>query len=129
MSPARSGLGFAKSLRLLSAAQYQPVFNQAEVRAAQPQILILARSNGLDHPRLGLVVGKKHARRACDRNRIKRMARETFRLAQHQLPPLDAIVLARSGAAQLDNAELGRLFNKLWRKLANRTRQAQGETR
>jgi ribonuclease P protein component len=123
MQTARSDFAFAKPLRLLSAAEYKAVFDWAPVRAAHPQFLILAHPNSLGHPRVGLVVGKKAVRRACDRNRVKRIARETFRLSQHQLPALDAVVLARSGAAELDTAALAKIFNKLWRKLAQRAQQ------
>jgi len=120
MQQARSDFGFPKPLRLLTAAHYRAVFSGTQIRAAHPHLLILARPNGLDHPRLGLVMAKKHVRNATDRNRIKRVARETFRLRQHQLPPVDAIVLARPGAGELDGAALHKLLDKLWRKLARR---------
>lgn len=121
----RSDFAFAKPLRLLNAAQYRAVFDSAPVRAAQPQFLILARPNELGHPRLGLVIAKKHVRNATDRNRIKRIARETFRLQQHQLFPLDAVVLARAGAGDLDKDVLAKVFNKLWRRLDQRARNPQ----
>ncbi|WHI44847.1 ribonuclease P protein component [Microbulbifer sp. ZKSA004] len=125
MQQVRSSFGFAKTLRLLNAAQYRLVFNENQVRAAHPHLLILARPNSLEHPRLGLVIAKKHVRNASDRNQIKRITRETFRLQQYDLPPLDAVVLARPGVADLDKAELAKLLNKLWRKLAKRARQPQ----
>ncbi|MBY6190831.1 ribonuclease P protein component [Microbulbifer agarilyticus] len=127
MQCSRSDFAFAKPLRLLNAAHYRAVFDSAPVRAAQPQFLILARPNELSHPRLGLVIAKKHVRNATDRNRIKRIARETFRLRQNDLFPLDAVVLARAGAGELDNAALAKIFNKLWRKLDQRARNPQPE--
>lgn len=125
MQHPRSDFAFGKPLRLLNAAQFKAVFDDAPVRAAQPQFLILSRPNGLDHPRLGLVIAKKHVRNATDRNRIKRIVRETFRLQQHQLFPLDTVVLARAGAGDLDKAALAKVFNKLWRKLDQRARDPQ----
>ncbi|WKD49845.1 ribonuclease P protein component [Microbulbifer spongiae] len=125
MQQARSDFGFAKALRLLNAAQYRQVFNETLVRSAHPHLLILARPNALEHPRLGLVISKKHVRKATDRNQIKRISRETFRLQQHQLPALDTVVLARPGVANLDKAALAKLLNKLWCKLAKRAHQAQ----
>jgi len=123
-----SDFGFAKPLRLLNAAQYRAVFTAKEqVRAAHPNLLILACRNDLDHPRLGLVIAKKHVRNASDRNRIKRIARETFRLYQHELAAVDAVVLARPGVAELDKAALAKLLNKLWRKLANRAKPPPGK--
>ena len=43
-------------------------------------------------PRLGLLVTRQHARRASERNRIKRCVREAFRLEQGQLGPVDLLV-------------------------------------
>ncbi|MCW8125380.1 ribonuclease P protein component [Microbulbifer halophilus] len=123
MQQTRSDFGFPKPLRLLNAAQYRSVFSGTQIRAAHPNLLLLASRNDLGHPRLGLVMAKKHVRNATDRNRIKRIARETFRLRQHQLPAVDTVVLARPGAGKLDNAALTKLFDKLWRKLARRAQE------
>lgn len=127
MQQAHSDFGFPKTLRLLNAAQYRAVFSGTQIRAAHPNLLLLASRNDLGHPRLGLVMAKKHVRNASDRNRIKRIARETFRLRQHELPPLDVVALARPGAGALDNAALSKLFDKLWRKLAKRAEQPQAD--
>jgi ribonuclease P protein component len=43
-------------------------------------------------PRLGLLVTRKHAARAAERNRIKRCLREAFRLEQAGLGSLDVLV-------------------------------------
>ena len=56
--------------------------------------------------RLGLAISRKHARRAVERNRLKRMAREAFRIRRQTLPPVDIIVLSRAGASGVDRAEL-----------------------
>ena len=43
-------------------------------------------------PRLGLLVTRKHAARANERNRLKRCVREAFRLEQERLGALDLLV-------------------------------------
>lgn len=43
---------------------------------------IYAKPNNINCPRLGLIVAKKIARRAVDRNRVKRLLREFFRVNQ-----------------------------------------------
>ena len=43
-------------------------------------------------PRLGLLVTRKHAARASERNRIKRCIREAFRLEQDRLGAVDVLV-------------------------------------
>ncbi len=112
---------FSKSLRLLCSADYSSVFSDAPIRASHTHFLILARSNTLGHPRLGLIVAKKHVRKAHDRNLIKRMCRESFRQQQHNLPAIDAIVLARRGADSVSPADITATLNGLWKRIIKRT--------
>lgn len=113
-------LSFDKSLRLLNANDYKSVFDDATFKLSQKEILILARPNGMQTPRLGLVIAKKSAKQATQRNRIKRVARESFRLQQHHLPGVDTIVLARRGLDRLDNVTLHSLYDRLWLQLTNK---------
>jgi ribonuclease P protein component len=108
---------FPKSLRLLNAKAFERVFKHASYRASDRYCLILATPNSEQVPRLGLVIAKKHIRLAVERNRIKRLIRESFRKQQHQLPTIDAIVLARKGLDQLDNNDINARLNKLWKKI------------
>jgi len=108
---------FSSSKRLLSASDYSRVFDDAPIRASHKCALILSRPNKLNYARLGLVVAKKNMRFAVARNQFKRLTRESFRLKQHQLPAIDAIVLARRGADTLTNVELSRILNGLWKHI------------
>ena len=69
--------------------------------------------------RLGLAVAKKHVRRAVDRNRIKRLLRESFRHHQQQLKGLDLVVLVKPGIHKADNAALLQSLEKHWKRLIN----------
>ncbi|AFJ49040.1 ribonuclease P protein component [Shimwellia blattae DSM 4481 = NBRC 105725] len=86
------------------------------MRAGSPHITILGRQNELGHPRIGLTVAKKNVKRAHERNRIKRLTRESFRLRQHELPAMDFVVVAKKGVAGLDNQALTEALDKLWRR-------------
>lgn len=86
--------------------------------------MALACPNGLGHPRLGLVISKKNVRRAVDRNRLKRLARESVRLQQSSLPAVDIVLLARRGAGELDKATLHRQLFGMWRRLERDARSA-----
>jgi ribonuclease P protein component len=46
----------------------------------------------VDGARLGLVIAKRHLRRAVDRNLVKRLVREVFRTRRGELPSCDLIV-------------------------------------
>ncbi len=111
-------LGFAPEHRLLTPAQFKNVFDGATCKASGPNLLLLSRHNDLTHARLGLVIAKKNVRRAVDRNRVKRIARESFRHHRAELDNLDIVVLARRGLGELDNAALHVLFQDMWRRLS-----------
>ena len=100
---------------MLTPTHFTFVFQQP-LRAGTPQITILGRQNSLGHPRIGLTVAKKHVKRAHERNRIKRLTRESFRLLQHELPAMDFVVVAKKGIADLDNRMLAEALEKLWRR-------------
>ena len=108
-------LNFSRELRLLTPIQFKNVFEQP-FRASTPEITILARKNNLEHPRLGLTMAKKHLKRAHDRNRIKRLVRESFRLSQHRLPACDFVFVAKGGIGKLDNSSFVQILEKLWQR-------------
>jgi len=112
-----SPLSLPKSRRLLKPKQFESVFADASIRASNRHCLILSRPNNGSNPRLGLIIAKKHIRLAVERNRIKRVIRESFRLHQHQLPAINAIVLARKGLDALENREIHDLMELLWKKI------------
>ena len=75
------------------------------------------RDNELGHARLGLAISKRVSKRAVERNRIKRLVRESFRRVRHQLPAVDLMVMARELAAGVPGAELLRELDGMWEKL------------
>lgn len=84
---------------------------------------MLAKNNPLGFARLGLVTSKKKAKRAVDRNLVKRLTRESFRLRQHQLGSLDVLVLLRSFPAESSRQELRAQLEELWAKLLAKAHQ------
>jgi ribonuclease P protein component len=56
---------------------------------------VQAGANDEGFARLGIVVGKRVARRAVDRSLLKRLVRETFRRQQHELGGFDLLVRPR----------------------------------
>ena len=111
-------------LRLRRPAEFKAVFDSAALKIGQPQFLLLASPNGLQHPRLGLVIAKKKVRHAVDRNRIKRITRDSFRRLQHDLPPVDLLMIARQDLAALDNKALHQALLDAWARLNRKFRKA-----
>ncbi len=111
---------FGRELRLLKPADFKQVFDQVEIKVPHPHLLMLVRRNGLDHPRVGLVIAKRNVKLAVHRNRVKRVIRETFRLTQDDLSGLDIVVLALRGLGEQDNPTLHQLLHKQWQRLRKR---------
>lgn len=123
MSNSVNKLNFSRELRLLAPVQFKAVFEQP-FRASTPQLTLLARPNSIENARLGLTVAKKHLKRAHDRNRIKRLVRESFRLKQHELPCCDFVFVAKGGIGKLSNQELFETLEKLWQRHIRLAKQA-----
>ena len=104
---------FTRELRLLDAAQYKYVFAKAR-RFGNRSFTLLVRKNEEEHARLGLAIAKKSAKRAVDRNRIKRIIRESFRHTQHQLPNIDVVIMCRPSAVALTKAEIRQQLDQQW---------------
>ncbi len=104
---------------MLTPAQFKSVFSNP-IKASSAEITLLAIPNSEQHPRLGLTVAKRYVKRANQRNRIKRVIRDSFRLNQHDIPHLDIVVLVRNGVMEMENTEINKLIEKLWRKLSRR---------
>ncbi|HBS42015.1 MAG TPA: ribonuclease P protein component [Oceanospirillales bacterium] len=108
---------FRKTSRLLRPSEFRNVFDQTALRGSTSQLLVLATPNTLEKPRIGFVLAKKQLKRAVDRNRVKRLIRESFRLHQHDLANHDFVILARSGILELDNQQIREMIDGLWFRL------------
>lgn len=77
-------------------------------------------SNDKSGPRLGLAVALRVTRTAVERNRIRRVIRESFRIHQHTLPAVDVVVSARAKALGASAQTLRGSLAALWRQVSER---------
>ncbi len=115
-------LSYPRQLRLVHKKDFERVYRDG-LRARGATLLVVGAPNGLSHSRLGLSVGKAIWKGAVQRNRVRRVFREAFRLSQHELPPgLDLILIP--GRPKLEpelaatRAELVDLAGRIARKEA-----------
>ena len=110
------GAGLPRDARVRRAGDFAAL-RHASGRLGGRCFSVRYRPNGMDHARLGLAISKRVSKRAVDRNRIKRLVRESFRRARTQMPAIDLVVMAREAAAGVPGAELLAELDALWRKL------------
>jgi ribonuclease P protein component len=117
MQPTSRPLRFGADLRLRSKLQFDAIY--AGGRRIDDRFFGLrVKPNGLAHPRLGLAVAVKTAGNAVKRNRLRRSIKESFRLAQHELPAVDIVVAAKIPAREAPAATLRASLATLWQRVA-----------
>ena len=112
-------LHFARGQRLLKPGEFKRVFDKA-CRSSDNHLTVLAIRNTLGYGRLGLAISKKNVKLAVQRNRIKRLIRESFRHHQATLADYDLVVMARRGVADLGNQEIVTSLERHWRRIQQR---------
>ncbi|QMU62018.1 MAG: ribonuclease P protein component [Gammaproteobacteria bacterium] len=111
----REDFSFTHQDRLLDASQFTRVFDQA-TKSSSEFFTILSRENTEDQPRLGIVVAKRRAKRSVDRNIIKRIIRESFRLSKAKLPTNDFIVILKRPIKTIKRSNLRLQMESLWKQ-------------
>lgn len=94
---------FPKAARLTKTDEFSSVF-ALRPRRRSTHFVLYVRANGLAQARLGIVVGKKFAPRAMERNLVKRMVRELFRGRQAQFAGRDILLRLQAKFPRADFA-------------------------
>lgn len=102
---------------MTDAREFRAVFAGAE-RYADRYFTILVGPNSREGARLGMAISRRNARRAVDRNRLKRLVRERFRHRREQLAAFDCVVMVRPPAAGAARATLNASLERLWERVA-----------
>jgi ribonuclease P protein component len=118
MQPTPRRLRFGAELRLRSKLQFDAIYAGGK-RIDDRFFGLRVKPNGLAHPRIGLAVAVKTAGSGVARNRARRLIRESFRLAQHELPAVDIVVAAKIPAREAPAATLRASLATLWQRVAS----------
>lgn len=118
-----SSFRFPRAFRLRSGRDISRAYREGK-RARGDLLLVVGAPNDLGHPRLALSVGKKIWRGAVQRNRVRRVFREAFRLAARDLPPLDYVLIPAEPKLAPKTPETERELRRLAAKVARRLAEA-----
>ncbi|BBM87778.1 ribonuclease P protein component [Candidatus Uabimicrobium amorphum] len=113
---------FPQQSRLRAKSEFSAVFAAKKSHAAR-FLRCYYRKNSLSTARLGIVVSRKYGK-AYERNRFKRIIRETFRLYKNRGVSMDIVVLPNRRNKSLKYEDLAKdmfkLLEKSYRQLGDK---------
>ena len=111
--------GFPKYYRLTKTDEFSSVFGFRKALKSKHFLLHYRLRTAEEVPgaRLGLVVAKRFLRRSVDRNLVRRLAREHFRLMRCKLPSRDLILRLAAKPVALDRRALAQEIQGLLGKM------------
>ncbi|WP_367677542.1 ribonuclease P protein component [Buchnera aphidicola] len=104
---------FNKRLRLLNTLQYKIVF-RCGYQVKFQEIVIFGKINNMKFPRLGISISKKCIKKAYQRNYLKRLIREFFRLYQNNFILMDFVVVVKKKTSKNDRKLFLRKLKFAW---------------
>ena len=86
-------------------------------RLSAGPVRVFVNANGLAYARLGSTLSRRQIRRAVDRNRAKRLLRESVRQHRNALQGLDIVFSAAKAINDKSNREILALLEQIWTKV------------
>ena len=111
--------GLSRRHRFAGRGSFAPALRSPR-KLRSPALLLHVATGHPGESRLGLVVPKRLARRSVDRNRFKRLARETFRRHAVKAAGLDLVLAVRERVGPEDEAT----WLAQWQELLERAAEA-----
>lgn len=112
-------IAFRRCARLLTPQAFDRVFKQGKRMAVGPLLAVIA-PNDAQEARIGFALSRKASPHAVQRNRLRRVLRERFRLARAHWHAVDVVITQR-GKLESRAAEQTAL-DALWKTLDHRCR-------
>ena len=116
--PPPQRLTFPPERRVRRKVEFEAAYKRGR-RFSDNLFTMTVRANDVGGPRLGLAIAARTIGNAVARNRLRRIIRESFRHAQHRLPPADIIVSAKVGARSAPDPMRRQSLAALWNKIAS----------
>lgn len=106
-----------KPQRLKTPADFQRVYSSKQWGGSK-HFTFNVLANDVDQQNtLGVTVSKKVSKRAVDRNHLKRIMREFFRLRQSQLKGVNLVLTAKPSSKRAAKVERLESLDELWAKV------------
>ena len=110
------GSRFPRSARLLLPREFDGVFQSGRRERGRFFVCVVA-AGATPQARIGFAVGKKHLPNAHDRNLVKRIARESFRMRRALMPVVDLVLSPGRDVGKGDRHTLRRDLDSLFERV------------
>ncbi|WWO97916.1 MAG: ribonuclease P protein component [Candidatus Dasytiphilus stammeri] len=104
---------FSDNLRLLTKKNFSKVIKKQH-KICMSSMILFYSGNSIDHPRIGIAISKKNVKLAHERNRIKRLIRESFRYHKNDLYAMDFVLMITNEINCMDNSAIMTVLGILW---------------
>jgi ribonuclease P protein component len=105
-----------KEFRLRKQKDFERIFKKG-FYFSEKFLMLKSVNNDLRVSRFGIIVSNKISKKASERNRTKRLLRESIRLLQKDIKPgLDCVFIAKDGIINKDFEEVKSSVEKLLRR-------------
>lgn len=121
------GFYFGKKDKLKSRKLIETLFNEGQSVSAYPLRLVYLETSFEDgsFTKTAVSVSKRHFKKAADRNRIKRLIREVFRVKKshyfNNISTQYALMILYIGNEKPDFQSINATMDRLFEKFSNRT--------
>ena len=96
-----------------SSPGFNKIFTNPDLSFNEGNFFVLGKMNNVSNPRLGISIKKRDYNLAVHRNFLKRKVKNSFKDCVDRLPPLDFVVVVKSGENRKDiNDSLGPLWKR-----------------
>ncbi len=106
-----------KYQRLKKPAEYQHIYRSKQWGGSKHFTFNVLANDLDDKNKLGVTVSKKVSKRAVDRNHLKRVIREFYRVHQRELNGANLVITAKPSSNSANKEELQRSLKDLWTKV------------
>ena len=107
----------AKTMRLRTPADFQRVYASKQWGGSKYFTFNVLANDLNQQNTLGVTVSKKVSKRAVDRNALKRVMREFFRLRQNELNGVNLVLTAKPNSRNATKEQSLQSLEELWVKL------------
>lgn len=109
--------GLAQAKRLKTPADFKSVYSSKQWGGSKHFTFNVLDNENSDSNVLGVTVSKKVSKRAVDRNHLKRVMREFYRLRQSELKGVSLVLTAKPSSRLASSNERLQSLDELWSKV------------